>query len=188
MTVAVQNPRLPLALAEASVAAKLAFIAVGTIALALSAWIKIPMVPVPMTMQTYVVLVIGALCGWRLAAATVAAYLAEGLVGLPVFASWGAGPAYLLGPTGGYLAGFVVAATAVGWLAERGGTRDLLRATLTLTFGHALIFAFGVSWLANSAGWSKAVALGLVPFVAATVLKTALAVVSVRAAGRWPRS
>jgi biotin transport system substrate-specific component len=176
--------RLPLALADATLTTKVALVAVGTLVLALSAWIKIPMIPVPMTMQTYVVLVIGALCGWRLAAATVAAYLAEGFIGLPVFTNWGAGPAYFFGPTGGYLIGFLAAAVLVGVLAERGGTRDMLRATFTLLLGHALIFCFGVAWLASAAGWSKAIAIGLAPFWLATVLKTALAVVTVRALDR----
>jgi biotin transport system substrate-specific component len=176
--------RLPLALVDATLATKIALVAVGTLALALSAWIKIPMIPVPMTMQTYVVLVIGALCGWRLAAATVAAYLAEGLLGLPVFANWGAGPAYFFGPTGGYLVGFLAATVLVGFLAERGGTRDVLRATLTLLIGHAVIFCFGVAWLASAVGWGKAIAIGLTPFWLATVLKTALAVVTVRALDR----
>jgi biotin transport system substrate-specific component len=174
--------RLPLSLTDASLAAKTVFVALGTLVLALSAWIKIPMIPVPMTMQTYVVLVIGALCGWRLAGATVAVYLAEGFLGLPVFTNWGAGPAYFLGPTGGYLVGFLAAAVFVGWLAERGGTRGMLPATLTLLAGHAVIFGFGVAWLASSVGWSKAVAIGLLPFWLATALKTALAVVTVRAA------
>jgi biotin transport system substrate-specific component len=177
---------LPLSLADASLATKTAFVALGTLVLALSAWIKIPMIPVPMTMQTYVVLVIGALCGWRLAGATVAAYLAEGFLGLPVFTNWGAGPAYFLGPTGGYLAGFLAAAVFVGWLAERGGTRDVARATATLLLGHAVIFALGVAWLAAGLGmgWEKALLTGLVPFWLATALKTALAVVTVRAVGR----
>lgn len=174
----------PLLLADASPATKLGLVALGTLALALSAWIRIPMIPVPMTMQTYVVLVIGALCGWRLAGATVAAYLAEGLVGLPVFANFGAGPDYFLGPTGGYLIGFLAAAVLVGLLAERGGTRGALRASLTLLLGHAAIFACGVAWLAASLGWSRAVAVGLAPFWLATVLKTALAVVTVRAVDR----
>ncbi len=176
--------RLPLALADTTLATRIALVALGTLLLALSAWIKIPMIPVPMTMQTYVVLVIGAVCGWRLAGATVAAYLAEGLLGLPVFANWGAGPAYFVGPTGGYLIGFLAAAVLVGFLAERGGTRDIGRATLTLLLGHAVIFCFGVAWLASVAGWGKAIAIGLAPFWLATALKTALAVVTVRALDR----
>jgi biotin transport system substrate-specific component len=178
--------RLPLSLTDASLVTKAVFVALGTLVLALSAWIKIPMIPVPMTMQTYVVLVIGALCGWRLAGVTVAAYLAEGFMGLPVFTNWGAGPAYFFGPTGGYLIGFLAAAVMVGWLAERGGTRDLARATATLLAGHAVILGLGVAWLATGLGmgWEKAVIVGLVPFGLATVLKTALAVVTVRAASR----
>jgi hypothetical protein len=95
----------------------------GTLLLTLSAKMKVPFYPVPMTMQTLVVLVIGAVYGWRLGVATILLYLAEGASGLPVFADTperGIGLAYMMGPTGGYLLGFVVGAAIVGWLAERG--------------------------------------------------------------------
>src|SRR5215212_4228422 len=96
---------------------------VGSALLALSAKIQVPIPPVPMTMQTLVVLVIGATYGWRLAGATVLPYIGEGMLGLPVFANTPpavASPAYLLGPTGGYLLGYVAAALVMGFLAERG--------------------------------------------------------------------
>ena len=176
--------RLPLPLAGSTIATKAVLVALGTLALALSAWINIPMIPVRMTMQTYVVLALGGLCGWRLAGATVLAYLAEGLAGLPVFAGWGAGPGYFAGPTGGYLVGFLAAAVAVGWLTERGMTRDIWRATVTMIVGHAVIFLFGIGWLSLALGLEKAIAVGLVPFWLATLLKTALAVATVRAADR----
>ena len=96
----------------------------GSLALAVSAKIQVPFYPVPITMQTYVVLFIGFAFGARLAGATVLAYLAEGAVGLPVFAQ-GAGLAYLAGPTGGYLIGFLAAAVLCGWLAKKNGTATL---------------------------------------------------------------
>lgn len=99
------------------------FAVLGTLLLIASARVQVPFWPVPMTMQTFVVLIIGATCGARLGAATVALYLAQGAVGLPVFAG-GGGLAYMAGPTGGYLVGFLVAAVVVGWLAERGLDRD----------------------------------------------------------------
>ena len=129
-----------------------------------------------MTMQSLVVLLIGFTFGSRLGAVTLLAYLAEGLVGLPVFAGVTAGPAYMVGPTGGYLLGFLLSAGFVGWLAERGWERDLWRTAVAMTLGHVLLFIPGVLWLAVFFGWPKAFALGVTPFIAATVLKTALGV------------
>jgi biotin transport system substrate-specific component len=153
----------------------------GSLALALSAKIQVPFWPVPMTMQSLVVLLIGITFGSRLGALTLLAYLAEGFVGLPVFAGAAAGPAYMAGPTGGYLLGFLLSAGFVGWLAERGWSRDLGRTAVALTLGHILLFVPGVLWLAVLFGWSKAVAVGVAPFIAATILKTALGVAIVGA-------
>ena len=156
----------------------------GSFALWASAKVSVPFWPVPMTMQTFVILVIGGLCGARLAGATVLVYLAEGLAGLPVFAGPIGGAAVLFGPTGGYLAGFFVAAVLIGHAADRGWGRSLAHLALAMTVGHLIILAMGVSWLAQSLGWERAVAAGLTPFWAATVLKTALAITAVAAAGR----
>ena len=110
----------------ASRIARFAALAIGgALALAISAKTQVPFYPVPMTLQTLVVLAIGAAFGARLAAATVLLYLGEGLAGLQVFAGLAAGPAYMAGPTGGYLVGFLFAAALVGWLAERGWDRSL---------------------------------------------------------------
>ena len=152
----------------------------GTLLLWASAKIKVPMWPVPMTMQTFVVLALGAAYGWRLAAATVMIYLIEGAAGLPVFAGTperGMGLAYMMGPTAGYLVGFVLGATVVGWLVERGFGRSAVSALLVMLAGQALMFAPGVAWLAvgMNMGWSKAVAAGLVPFLLGDAIKTALA-------------
>jgi len=149
----------------------------GSALLTLSAKIQVPFWPVPMTMQTYVVLVLGAMFGARLGAATVLLYLAQGAMGLPVFAGTpekGLGLAYMMGPTGGYLVGFVAAAWVVGLLAERGWDRSIVRLMVAMAAGHAIIFAFGVTWLAQLVGWNKAWMLGVAPFYAATVFKTAL--------------
>ena len=97
---------------------------IGSILLTISAKIQVPFWPVPMTMQTFVVLVLGVAYGWRLAGATVLLYLAQGALSLPVFAA-GGGLAYMSGPTGGYLVGFLLAAVAVGWLAERSWARSV---------------------------------------------------------------
>lgn len=148
---------------------------IGSALLTLSAKIQVPFPPVPMTLQTLVVLVIGAAYGWRLGAATVLLYLAEGLSGLPVFAGPAAGPLYLAGPTAGFLVGFVAAAAVTGFLAERGWDRPLARVVALMAIGHGVIFAFGLGWLSALLGPAKAWALGAQPFLLATLLKTALA-------------
>ena len=160
---------------------------VGALALVASAKIQVPFYPVPMTLQTLVVLTLGALFGARLAAATVGLYLAEGLIGLPVFAGAAAGPAYMAGPTGGYLVGFLLAAALVGWLAERGWTRGWGLALAAMTIGHVVVFAVGYGWLALLIGATAAWAAGVVPFAAATVVKTLLAAAIALAAGRFAR-
>ncbi|MBP2292714.1 biotin transporter BioY [Azospirillum rugosum] len=154
----------------------------GSALLAVSAKVQVPFWPVPMTMQSMVVILLGMAYGSRLAMATVLLYLLEGLAGLPVFAGAGAGPAYMAGPTAGYLLGFVLAAGATGWLAERGWDRSPLKAVAALALGHALLFVPGVAWLAVLFGGEKAVAVGLTPFLAATVLKTALGAAIMQAA------
>jgi biotin transport system substrate-specific component len=155
---------------------------VGSALLALSAKLQVPFYPVPMTMQTLVVLVIGAAYGWRLGGATVALYLIEGLLGLPVFAGTAAGPLYMVGPTGGFLVGFLGGAIVTGYLAERGFDRPLPRVLATMCIGHAVIFACGVAWLSTLMPFEKAWAVGVAPFVAATILKTALAAAIMQAA------
>ena len=103
----------------------LILVALGTALLTLSAKVNLPLPFVPMTLQTLVVLMIGAVYGWRLGCTTIIAYLAEGAIGLPVFAGPVGGLAPLMGPTAGYLAGFVAAAFITGWLSERGWDRSV---------------------------------------------------------------
>jgi biotin transport system substrate-specific component len=153
----------------------------GSLVLAVSAKIQVPFWPVPMTLQSLAVLMIGIVYGGRLAAATVLAYLAEGLAGLPVFAGAAAGPAYFMGPSAGYLLGFLLAAAGIGWLARRGWDRSLLRASAAMALSHVLLFVPGVLWLAALFGWTQAIAMGVTPFVAATLVKTGLGVALVAA-------
>jgi biotin transport system substrate-specific component len=158
---------------------RVAAIIIGNLLLILSAKIQIPFWPVPMTMQTFVVLMVGAMLGARAAAAAVALYLFEGGLGFPIFAGTperGIGVAYMYGPTGGYLIGFLVAALAVGLAADRGWMKSLLGSTIIMIAGHAIILILGVAWLARISGIDAAIATGLTPFWAATVLKTAMAV------------
>ena len=159
-----------------AVARTVILVALGTALLALSAKINLPLPFVPMTLQTLVVLMIGAAYGWRLGTATVMAYLAEGAIGLPVFAGPVGGLAPLLGPTAGYLAGFVAAAFITGWLSERGWDRSLPRLFVAMGLGHIVILAAGFAWLAfgMKLGVEKAWLVGIAPFVAASVIKNAL--------------
>jgi biotin transport system substrate-specific component len=154
----------------------------GALALALSAKVQVPFTPVPMTLQTLVVLALGAAYGARLATATIALYLLEGLLGLPVFAGALAGPAYMVGPTGGFLAGFLLAAALVGSLAERGWDRSWGLLLASMALGHVAIFALGFAWLAILIGPEKAFMLGVAPFALATIVKTLLACALVGAA------
>jgi biotin transport system substrate-specific component len=151
-------------------------VALGTALLTLSAKVNLPLPYVPMTLQTLVVLVIGAAYGWRLGTATVMAYLAEGALGWPVFAGSVGGLAPLLGPTAGYLFGFVAAAFATGWLSERGWDRSVPWLFLAMGLGHILILAAGFAWLAfgMKLGVEKAWLVGIAPFIAASLIKNAL--------------
>jgi biotin transport system substrate-specific component len=146
----------------------------GSLLLAASAHVKVPFWPVPMTMQTFVVLMIGATLGRNLAIATVAAYLVEGAAGLPFFAA-GGGIAILAGPTAGYLIGFLVAAGLVGHLANRGMGRSVASAIPIFIAGDVAIFLCGVAWLSHLVGIEAAITGGLVPFLLAEVVKIALA-------------
>jgi biotin transport system substrate-specific component len=149
----------------------------GVCLLTLSAKVQVPFWPVPMTMQTLVVLMIGMTYGSRLAAGTVMAYLLAGAAGLPVFAGTperGIGLAYMMGPTAGFLVGFVIAAWIVGFLAERGWDRSFLTCAVAMIAGHVVISLSGVVWLAVLMGTTKAIDIGLVPFLASSALKTAL--------------
>lgn len=174
---------------------KTALVIAGSLALWVSAKIQVPFYPVPVTLQTLVVLGFGMAVGWRLAAATLALYLLEGLIGLPVFAGTpekGIGLAYLMGPTGGYLAGQFVAAALVGWLAERGWGRNVVSTIGAMLIGNAVIYAFGILWLGTLMGWDKPVLeWGLYPFVPGDLFKIGLAVVLLpgawRLAGRLRR-
>lgn len=156
----------------------IALIALGTLLLTLSAKIQVPFYPVPMTMQTFMVLLLGFTLGPRLAGATVLAYLVEGLAGLPVFSGTperGLGLAYMAGPTGGYLVGFLLAALATGFLAERSFDRNLGTAALAALAGMALIYIPGLLWLGTLIGWDKPVLdMGLWLYMPAEAFKLML--------------
>ena len=145
------------------------------IAASAQVWFTLPFSPVPVTGQTFGVLFVASLLGRGRGAAAVLLYLAEGAAGLPVFAEIKAGAHILLGPTGGYLAGFVPAAWVCGALAEHGLDRRVGGTILSMLLGNVAIFALGLPWLARYVGPEHALALGFWPFLPGDVVKIALA-------------
>lgn len=149
----------------------------GSLLVAASAQVAIPVPfsPVPITGQTFGVLLVAALLGSRRGALAMVAYIAEGTMGLPVFAAGKAGLMHLAGPTGGYLVGFVAAAWVVGYLSEIGFDRKVWTTLVAMTVGNAVLFLFGVLWLGMYVGMERALPLGLYPFLIGSVIKTGLA-------------
>ncbi len=159
----------------------LALAVAGSMLIALLARLEIPLQPVPITGQTFGVLLVGALLGSRLGAAATLTYLGWGAIGLPVFAGGSSGVARLVGPTGGYLVGFVVAAFMVGWLSERGWDRRVLTTAMAMLLGTILIYLPGIAWLSRFVGWDRVLQLGLIPFLIGDLLKVALAALALPA-------
>jgi biotin transport system substrate-specific component len=155
------------------------FLAVaGTILLTLSAKTKVVLGPVDLSLQTLAILLMATAFGWRLAVATVLLYLAQGAAGMPVFQSTpekGIGIAYMLGSTGGYLAGFVVMAAIVGWAADRGWDRNPFKLFGAMIVADAAMLAMGFAWLAMLIGADKAWTFGVAPFLVPDLIKVALA-------------
>ena len=151
----------------------------GAALVALLAQVEIQKLPVPWTLQTLGVLLVGAALGWKRGGLALLAYLAAGAVGLPVLSGGGAGFAKLVGPTGGYLAGFVLAAALVGWLVQRFGLdRRVGGAALAMLAGNVVIYALGLPWLSHVIPALKGQALlaaGLTPFLLGDALKLMLA-------------
>lgn len=174
-------PFSPLAPQTRSLTWQAAAVAIGTLLLAASSYVQVPMWPVPVTMQTFAVTLIGALYGWRLGGITILAWLLQGMAGLPVFAGGAAGIAHFAGPTAGYLVSFPIIGALVGWLAERGwnGGRPLL-AFAAMLLGNGLCLAIGASWLTGLIGLEKAIAAGVTPFLIGGVLKSALGAATLR--------
>ena len=166
--------------AQKSAVRIVALVIAGAALLTLSAKVNIPFYPVPMTMQTFAVLVIGMAFGPALAIGTVGLYLMLGALGLPVFSGTperGIGWAYMAGPTGGYLLGFIVASGIVGGLAQRGYDRSFAMTLASMTLGMLVIYIFGFVWLAGLIGVEKAWTFGVQPFLIADVFKILLAAI-----------
>lgn len=168
----------PLALHRRPMAWKVAAVVAAGFVLALSSYVTVPMLPVPMTLQSLAVVLVGALYGWRLGAITVVLWLVAGAAGLPVLAGGTAGAGRFAGPTGGYLLAFPLAAMAVGWLAERGWNGERIGLAFAgMLAGHGLCLGLGAAWLALHLGVERAVMAGVVPFLSGAVLKSLLGAV-----------
>ncbi|RWO02726.1 biotin transporter BioY [Mesorhizobium sp.] len=156
-------------------------VVLGTVFLALASYIEVPMVPVPVTMQTFAVTLIGAVYGWRLGAATIVAWLVEGAIGLPVLSGGAAGAHHFVGPTAGYLFAFPVVGALTGWLAEHGwnGNRPWL-AFVSMLLGNALCLVLGAAWLSIAIGIEQAIVHGVTPFLIGGALKSALAAMTLK--------
>ena len=167
-----------------------ALVLAGSLLIALSAQVAIllPFSPVPVTGQTLAVLLVGALLGSRRGSLAVLTYVVQGLAGLPVFAGGAFGLVRLLGPTGGYLVGFVAAAFLVGLLAERGWDRRVSTTAAAMTLGNLVIYATGALWLAAFVGGlDQALALGVAPFIPGDLLKIGAAALLLPAGWRLLR-
>ena len=157
---------------------KITLVIFGTLLLTVSAKIKVPFYPVPMTMQTFVVVLIGITLGWKLGIATVFAYLLEGLIGLPVFAGTpekGVGLTYMMGPTGGYLIGFIISVFIAGFVNLN---KNFFIKFLLISLSIIAIYLTGVPWLAYLAGWEVAYIWGIKNFVLAEIFKISILALS----------
>ncbi|PYE48393.1 biotin transporter BioY [Deinococcus yavapaiensis] len=167
-------------LPRASVARDVALVVLAAAFVALLAQVEVPIKPVPITLQTLGVLLVGAALGSKRGAAAIATYLAAGAVGLPVLAGGAGGLAKIFGPTGGFLIGFIAAAFVVGWLVERlAADRKVLGTVGAMIAGNLVIYAFGLPWLALAVPalreWSALLAAGFTPFLLGDALKLLLA-------------
>ena len=160
---------------ESKIIKNLFYALIATIILAVSSKIKIPFYPIPMTMQTLVVLMIGVIFGWKLGLTTITLYLFEGIIGLPVFSGTpekGLGLIYFTGPTMGYLIGFLVAVFFSGFFNYN---KNLFKNFIKLSFATSFIYLFGIIWLGTIIGWDKPIfKLGVQPFLLAEVFKITL--------------
>ena len=163
---------------SAKILKKISIVLFGTLLLTISAKIKVPFYPVPMTMQTFVVILIGITLGWKLGLATVFAYLFEGAIGLPVFAGTpekGIGISYMVGPTGGYLVGFLSSVFIAGFVNLN---KNIIIKFFLVSLSILAIYITGVPWLAYLAGWEVAYIWGIKNFILAEIFKISILTLS----------
>lgn len=157
-TFSLRNPLQSIFILQDSLIQKIMIVVAGSFLLAIASKITLPLTPVPMTLQSLAVFIIASVVGWRLAGLTIAAYLIEGLVGLPVFAA-------ATIATAGYLVGFLFAGIAMAWLIENGWGRFRTTTAFAALIGTIILYAFGLIWLAHIVGFSNAITVGLKPFL-----------------------
>jgi biotin transport system substrate-specific component len=197
MAVTLTTPNTLLGLVQpksdaAKLGASLATVVLGSLLITIAAKINVPVWPVPVTLQSFAIAGLAAAFGLRIGLATVALYLTQGALGLPVFAT-GGGLLYLAGPTGGFLLGFLVMAAIIGWAADRGATARLPMLFAAMVAGSVVLYGFGFTWLlalSGQAGWvdqnnvvASAFAGAVQPFIVWDLLKMALAALTVT--GAW---
>jgi biotin transport system substrate-specific component len=172
-------PRLVLAdrVLGRSLPLDIVLVATGAALTAVLAQVAVPLYPVPVTGQTLAVLLVGATLGAARGALSLALYAVLGIVGLPVFSDYAGGVDVILGPTGGYIVGFIASAALVGWLSERAWERQVLRALATFAAGTLVVFAVGLPWLAIALGLDlgQTLAGGLLPFLLGGAIKALIA-------------
>lgn len=172
-----------------SLAIEATTVAAASLLLTISAKISVPFYPVPLTMQTFVVIGLGLALGPVRGVAAIGLYLVEGAAGFPVFAGTpekGMGLAYMMGPTAGYLLGYLPAVLLAGWLAVRGWDRNPLSAMAAALFAGAVIYVPGLLWLGVVLGFDKPVLqFGLYPFIFGDIAKALLAALVFPAAWKW---
>lgn len=176
----------------------LAIVVLGTVLLTLSAKTQVPTWPVPVTLQTLAVAALAGAFGARIGVATVALYILEGMAGLPVFAGAAAGPAYILGPTGGFILGYLGMAYVIGRATDAGASSNVLRLFSAMVVGDAIVFALGFAWLmvlAGDAGWidqtnivASAFEKAVQPFIVWDLVKLAFAAVTVTGVWQFVKS
>lgn len=182
----------PLNLQQKSLITQIFAVIFGTIILAVTSQITVPMIPVPITLQTLIVPLIGAFYGWRLGTLTVLAWLGEAMIGLPVLAGGSGSIASFASPTAGYLMSFPIIAAFSGYLAEKGWNGNhYFKALTSFLLANMICLIMGAAWLGYLFGSEKAIALGVIPFITGAIIKSALAAAILKAANlrqNWHQS
>lgn len=187
-TAMIKNAADILSPVDKPVIVQIGIVLAGIVFLILASYITIPMEPVPITMQTFAVILTGALFGWRFGTLTVVIWLIAGAVGLPVLAGGVHGLEKFLGPTAGYLIAFPFAAAVVGLLVESGWDgRRFMPCFIVMLIGNALCLFIGAGWLGSMIGFHKALMNGIVPFLIGAIIKSALAAVVMVILEKLPR-
>lgn len=177
LTLAIGRPTLADRLFSRSIATDLVLVSAGAALVAIAAQVVVPLWPVPITGQTLAVLLVGSFLGALRGAVSLTLYAILGIVGLPVFSDANSGLTAIMGPTGGYIVGFIFAAAFTGWIAQRSWDRKIWRAILAFLGGTVVTFAFGLPWLAFvlNLDVQQTLVSGLYPFIVGGAVKALLA-------------